>query len=152
MEKIIEKLKNYRMRPKWHFVIKSALLVISIFLVLLLTLFLTSFLLFYLARSGIFFAPVPFVLLLLSIVFIAVAEFLITRYAVAYKKPVIYSLIIIVVLVFMLGSAINKARFHERMEKRNILGVRKIYNVPKRIPQIPSPMPGREINIKKKLY
>ena len=156
MEKIIEKLKNYKMRPKWHFIVKSVLLVILIILVLFLTLFLVSFFLFYLERSGIFFAPLPFILFLLSIIFVAVTEFLITRYAIAYRKPVIYSLIIIVALIFVLGAAINKARFHERIEKRNMPGIRRIYNIPKRklpIPgPIPSPTPGREINNRKRLY
>jgi len=131
MNNIIEKLKNQeiKMRPKWHFILGSVLLILLTVLVLLLTLFLASFLLFYLKTSGFFFGPLPFILLLLMVAFIVLVEFLINRYAVAYRKPVVYSLIIIVIIIFTMGLVMNKANFHERVERRKLPMIKRFYNM-----------------------
>jgi len=136
MNNIIEKLKSGKieMRPKWHFALRSILLILLTILTLILILFLASFLLFHLKRSGIFFGPLPFVMFLLMIVFVALVEFLINRYAVAYRKPVVYSLLIVVALMVAMGLAINKVHFHEKIEKRNLPMIKRFYDAPKKDP------------------
>jgi quinol-cytochrome oxidoreductase complex cytochrome b subunit len=145
MKEITEELKNKKIRPKWHFIVKNILFVVLTFLVLLFALFVASFLLFCSARSTMFFDPLFFVLFLLMIVSMIIAEILIGRYAIAYRKPVIYSLIIIFVLVFFLGAVVNKIKFHEKMERRDFPVIKSIYKVPRRrqLPQNFRP----EINI-----
>lgn len=130
MNDIIEKLKNLKMRPKWHFIIKSALIIALFVLIFLLILFITTLLLFYLRRFGIFFGPYLLILFFLAILFVIIAEMLVNHYALAYRKPVIYSLIIIVFFVMALGFLLDLARFHERIERRNLPMIRRIYKMP----------------------
>lgn len=147
MSKIIEKLKNEKieMRPGWYFAVKSILLISLTVLALFLTLFLASYLLFYLKRSGVYFASLPLVMFLLMIVFVAIVEILVNRYAIAYRKPVIYSLLIVIALIIAMGMAVDKARFHERVEKRNLPMIKKMYKTPPRKPI----RRNLEINIRK---
>jgi hypothetical protein len=130
MNDIIEKIKELKMRPKWHFIIESALIVALFVLIFLLTLFITTLFLFYLRRFGIFFGPLPLILFFLAVIFIVVAEILVNHYALAYHKPVIYSLIIIVLFVVVFGFLLDMARIHERMEEKNVPMIRRIYRMP----------------------
>jgi hypothetical protein len=127
MNEIIEKLKESKMRPKWHFVIESVLIVALFVLIFLLTLFITTLLLFYLRRFGIFFGLFPLVLFFLAILFVVIAEILVNHYALVYQKPVIYSLIIILASVLALCFLLDMARLHERIEEQNLPMIRHIY-------------------------
>ena len=122
INKIIEKLKKgeIKMHPKWHFILKAVLFGLAVFIIGLFCLFLCSFILFS-------FRPFPWFLFLLLILFVALLEHLFNKYSFAYKRPVIYSLIIIVSLLFVMGLMMNKVCFHEMMEKRNLPGIEKFY-------------------------
>jgi len=151
-KKIAEKLKseNIEMRPKWHFWLRSLLLAVSIFLIFALTLFLTSFAFFCHARPGLFLGWPYFSAVLLAIAFILVAEALLSKYAFSYRKPVIYTLVAIVLFVFIFGFFISKSDFHSRIERRNIPFIRKIYKMPPEInfaPECIRECKGRQIKM-----
>lgn len=122
MNKIIEKIKeeDIKMKPKWHFVLKTVLVILLGIVSFLMALFFSSFILFS-------FRPFPWILFLLSIVFIIVLESTLREFKIVYKKPIIYSLLIIIIVLFATGMFLNKTRFHEKVERRNLPGIRKIY-------------------------
>ncbi len=147
MNEIIEKLKESKIRPKWHFILESILIVALFVLIFLLTLFITTLLLFYLRRFGIFFGPFPLILFSLAIIFVVVAEMIANHYALAYHKPVIYSLIIILSTVLVFCFLLDMARMHERIENRNLPMIRRIYR------PLPPPMNlDFEINCLPRVY
>jgi hypothetical protein len=127
--KIIEKLKKERvkMRPKWQFILGTLFFGLAVFITSLLCLFLCSFLLFS-------FRPFPWLIFFSLIIFVVLLEYLFSKHSIAYKRPIIYSLIILIFLLFLLGLAVNRIRFHEMMEKRNLPGIHRIY---KRYPMAP---------------
>lgn len=124
------KSKEVLMRPRWHFILKSALFVSGIGILLLTLIYLMSFVLFVLRESGVLFVPVfgirgmftfvfssPWILVLLATIFIVVLEILVQKYSFAYKKPLLYS-VIGVVLVSLLGTGIMaKTLVHERLQQ-----------------------------------
>lgn len=115
-EHILDAIKSSRiiMRPKWHFVLKAALMAIGGIILFLTLLYLASFILFVLRRTGIWFVPVfgargwyaflisfPWLLIGASAIFFIILEVLVRRYAFAYKRPLLFSLLGIVILVFV---------------------------------------------------
>jgi hypothetical protein len=126
--KVLAKIKagETRMRPKWHFILKTTLLAVGTVLATLTLLYLLSFVLFVLRQSGvwfppafwvrglcIFFASLPWVLIALAIVFIVVLEVLVKRYAFAYRRPLLYSVVGIIILVLLGSVAISQTRVHQ---------------------------------------
>jgi len=127
MNEIIEKIKtkHIKMKPRWHFALKSVFLIALSLISLFLLLFITSFMF----RSGLL-TPLrgfAWMLLLFSVLFIALLEYLIKRYAISYRRPVIYSLLIIISLIFVFGIICNKTCFHDRIEKRRLPGIERFY-------------------------
>ena len=120
---IIEKIKEkeIEMRPKWHFVLKSILIVVLAIVFLIIALYLLSFILFS-------FRPFPLLPFIFLLIFIVLLECLLKEFKIVYKRPIIYSILIIVFLLFAAGMCLNKAHFHEGMERRNLPGIRKFYN------------------------
>lgn len=124
-EGVLEAIQTGRakMRPRWHFVLRAVLLVVGVSLVFFALLYLASFILFALRETGIWFAPLygsrgwitffrslPWVLIFLSLVFMVVLEILVQRYAFANRKPLLYSVLGIVVLAVLGGIIV--APFH----------------------------------------
>ena len=116
------------MRPRWHFVLRGVLLASgSIFLVLALV-YLASFILFMLRQSGAFFVPIfgsrgwyafflsaPWLLIILAAIFIVALEFLVRHYSFAYRRPLLYSVATILLLVTVGGSIVAATPFHRRL-------------------------------------
>ena len=127
-EKVLTRIKNGQaeMKPRWHFALKAVLWLTGTVIVALLLLYLTSFVLFSLRQTGAWFVPIfglrglglfiasiPWLLVILAGVFIAILEILVKHYAFAYRKPLLYSLLAIVLLVFVGSFAVFKARLHQ---------------------------------------
>lgn len=125
------------MRPRWHFVLKGALLVAGVAVVLLFILYIISFVLFALRESGLWSVPafgfsgvllflfsLPWVLLSATLVSIALLEILVRRFSFAYRKPFLYSLGGIIVIVFFGSAFVAQEEVHDRVwrftEKRHI--------------------------------
>lgn len=116
------------MRPRWHFVLLSALAAVGAFIVLLALLYIVSLSFFLLRDSGAWFAPsfggrgwfsllhsVPWLLVLFVIIFAVILEVLVRRYRFIYRKPLLLSVCGILVLILVGGLAIANTPFHRQM-------------------------------------
>lgn len=141
--KIIEKLKQgeFKMRPKWHFVLRVVLVAILIILFLLSALFLFSLILF---PSG----PFPWPLLILVIIFIALLEYFLQEFKIVYRRPIIYSFLIILCLLIISGLFLNKVHFHQRIEKKKLPGIERFY---RKFPPRPETIRNPSFEIKNKM-
>lgn len=129
---VLEKIESGKtaMKPKWHFALKAVLAGTGIFIFFLLSLFVFSFIVFALHKSGAWFVPafgsrgigglfsaIPWVLVGAGIIFIVVLEVLARKYAFAYRKPLLYSVVGIVVLVISGGLAVSATRMHDSFSR-----------------------------------
>ncbi|MFH0712361.1 MAG: hypothetical protein V2A55_00665 [Candidatus Jorgensenbacteria bacterium] len=141
-ESIVAKIKSgeVRMRPRWHFILETLLVIVGIMIVVLALLYLVSFSLFILRQNGVwfvtafgsrgigrFFASLPWIIILSGVVFVAILEILARRYSFVYRKPLLYSLIGIVVIVSAGGFFVSRVGIHEKFfrlaeEKRLPIG------------------------------
>lgn len=116
------------MKPRWHFMLRAVLLVTGVVLAGMTLLYVVSFALFMLRESGDLFAPqfglrglwallvsLPLVFVCLAIVFLVVLEILVRRYEFAYRKPLVYSVLGISLIVFLGSFAIDRARVHDQL-------------------------------------
>lgn len=125
--KILKEIKSgkVKMRPRFHFILRAGLWVFGTVMVFVLALYLTSFVFFVLARSGLFLLPgfgfrgvmaflldFPWLLILVAIVFIIFLEILVRHYSFAYKRPLFYSVLGVVGLVLFLGFVVRTTSFH----------------------------------------
>jgi len=125
-QKVLEKAKELKIKPKSYFILKTALFGLSIVAFFMLILFLMSFIGFVLRINsfwhlpkfgmqgmGIFFVGLPWILIFISLVLVTLLYFFSKRFSFIYKKPVIYSLVIIMTLVLLFGFTISKTGFHK---------------------------------------
>ena len=121
----IEK-KDVVMKPRSYFILKSILYILGTLLVLIFSVFLTSFIFFVLRLNGssllpgfgfagmrIFFASFPWFLLFTAILFIGVFELFVKKFSFSYRKPILYSVLGAIILVFTLGFIM--APFHGKI-------------------------------------
>lgn len=113
------------MRPKWHFIVRSALLIVGTTLAMLTVLYVASFIFYILRQSGVWFVPsfgfrglvvflvsLPWLLMLVAILFIILVQILVSRFSFSYGKPLIYSGIGIMLLAGIGGFVIGQTSFH----------------------------------------
>lgn len=116
------------MKPRWQFVLLSIFAVTGALLVFLTLVYIASLGVFFLRDSGALFAPsfggmgwwvllhsLPWLLIILLIIFVVVLEWLVRQYAFVYKKPLIVSLIGIVAVIFVGGFLISQTPFHRTL-------------------------------------
>ncbi len=127
-EKINEAIKNgqVKMRPKWQFVLQTTLFIVAITGLFFAVLYLGSFIIFTSHRNGAWFAlgfgaegigefirSLPLLFVLTVLIFIGLLEILVRRYSVAYSKPMLYSVLAIVGVVFVGTALITYFQVHE---------------------------------------
>lgn len=118
------------MRPKWQFVLKTLLVWFGSLTVVFAILYLTSFILFVLRRSGVSVAPhfgwhgwyafllaMPWLLILLLLIFVIILEILVRHYAFAYRRPLLFSALGILVIVVVGGQVVAMTPFHPRLSE-----------------------------------
>ncbi|MDR3643344.1 MAG: hypothetical protein P4L74_07020 [Candidatus Doudnabacteria bacterium] len=116
-----------KMRPKWLFATRTAMMVLGVVLIALTVLYLVSFIVFILRQTGvlfvpafgpqdfgIFFASLPWLLIALASIFMLLLEILIKRYAFAYGRPFLYSALGVIFLGIIGGIVIGETPLHER--------------------------------------
>ena len=128
--KVLDEIKSGRvaMRPKWHFALNLALVAVGAAMALALVWYVVSFAIFILHDSGAWFGPtfgprgwlvvlgaLPGVLIFLAIIFVIILEVLVRHFAFSYRRPIVYSLGGIVLLVVVGSAAVAKGRVHERL-------------------------------------
>ncbi len=117
-----------KMRPRWHFVLGAALAATGIFILGLALLYLVSFILFMLKASGAWFAPslsprgwftllqaLPWLLILLCLLFVVLLELLVRRYAFAYQKPLLYSSLGVIIIAVAGGFIVFQTPLHRAL-------------------------------------
>jgi hypothetical protein len=113
-EGVMQAIKSggVKMRPRWYFVWRDVLGVIAIIVILLIAVYIGSFIIFVLHQDGAWFVPVfglsgwyalfnalPWTLVFLSAVFVVILAILAKRYPFGYKWPLIYSILAIGFLI-----------------------------------------------------
>ena len=112
-----------KMRPKWRFLLSSALGALGALILLLTLLYIMSFAIFTLRQSGALFVPVfgmrglfaffgaiPLVLLTLLLIFVIILEILVRRYSFGYRRPLLVSVLAILAIVSVGGYALERTR------------------------------------------
>lgn len=127
-EKMLSAIRKgeVEMIPRWHFVLKTALMITGGVLTILVLLYLASFVVFSLHQTGVWFAPLfgsagwysffrsmPWILIALLAIFVVVLAILVKRYAFAYKHPFVYLFVGIVAAVAVGGFAIAQTPLHQ---------------------------------------
>jgi len=114
-----------KMRPRWHFILQTSLIIVGVALISLTLLFLISFIIFSLRNTGVWFAPsfgyrgigvfltsLPWLLIVLTVIFVVLLEILVKKYSFAYRQPLLYSALALVLIVTIGGVAIAQTPFH----------------------------------------
>ena len=117
-----------KMRPKWHFAFRAALYATGGIVLLLILIYLVSFIAFVLRQTGVLFEPsfgsrgwfaffgsLPWILVLLSAAFIVILEILVRRYAFAYRRPLLYTALAIILIAIAGGTLVSQTRLHGRL-------------------------------------
>lgn len=115
-----------KMTPRWHFILKASLFLFGFILVFLLALYLLSFALFVLDKSQLWFVPefgmhgififfrsLPWFLIFIVLLLIIFVQILARHYSFSYQRPLLYSVLGIVMLIVFGSSIIQKFGLHE---------------------------------------
>ncbi|MBI2052570.1 MAG: hypothetical protein HYT38_02780 [Candidatus Sungbacteria bacterium] len=129
-EKILEAIKNGRikMRPKWYFILKTALGLAGGAIILLVILYLASLVIFILRQTGVWFGPgfgprgwrvffvsLPWLVVIAILAFIFILEILVKCHAFAYRRPLLYSVLGILILTVMGGFTVAQTSWHGKL-------------------------------------
>ncbi len=132
-ENILATIKcgRLKMRPRWHFALKAMLVALGGVILALTVLYLASFIIFALKQTGVLFMPafgmqgwlaffthLPVFLIFLLIIFIVILELMVRHYAFAYRRPLLYSAMGILVLAIAGVYILEKASFHKSIFKQ----------------------------------
>lgn len=128
--KILEQIKtgHVKMKPRFRFILETFLYIFGIILASLFALYLISFIIFTLRASGALAAPgfglrgigilfisLPWLLIVISIVLIIIMELLVKHFSVAYRRPMLYSLLFIIALSTFGALIVDKADLHQAL-------------------------------------
>lgn len=129
-DKILGDIKDgkIKMKPRLYFIAKGILLGFAFGILLLLTIYLASFIIFSIRISGIWFLPffgnghfsmilatLPWVLITLAILAIVTLEISAKKFRFVYQKPIAYSLLAITSGILLLGLLVGLSPFHARV-------------------------------------
>ncbi len=132
------------MRPKWHFVVTTVATGLGVAGAFFIVLFLTTFIIFALREAGTavlpefgafgvrgFFLSLPWIPIVIALLFAVLLEVLLLRYAFAYRKPMLYSVLAVATAVALGSVLAGVAKVHERLysfsETQQVPIVRPIY-------------------------
>lgn len=132
-DKILQMIeeKKIAMKPRWHFVLQTALAITGVVGLLLALLFVTSFVVFTMGTNGLLHVPLdsalgwfmiarntPWMLIVVALLFVVLLEILVRQYAFSYKRPLIYTATAIV-LVSAAGSfLLAQTPLHDALQER----------------------------------
>jgi len=132
-EDTLQEIKSgqVKMHSRLHFVLRGVLLVVAIIIIIGLVLFFVTLAVFSMKSNGLWYAPgmgflgigmflkhLPWVLILLIATFIIGLEYLLKNKTSAYRRPLLYSAVGILILVILLSVLVGRASLHERMFDR----------------------------------
>ncbi len=121
--------RKVNMRPRWHFLLLSALAAAGVLILIVTLLYITSLVLFFWRDSGVWYATdfgprgwfellrsAPLFLILLVAIFAIVLEVLVRKYSFAYRTPLIASLGAILCVVFVGGLVLAQTSLHRHLQ------------------------------------
>ena len=126
-DKILATIKvgEVKMRPRWHFILKALLVALLAVFVALALIFFVSLVGFIVSASGAGLAPgagllgwrllltsLPWALVLAAIALVLILEVLVSRYSFAYRQPLLYSIIGVVLLTILGGWLVAQTPLH----------------------------------------
>ena len=129
-EKVLGKIKRrqIKMKPKIHFIFGTTLLVLGVLVLILFIPYLISLIVFSLRVSGVLFLPkfglpgmsillssLPWLLILITTFLILLLEIFARKFTFVYRKPAIYLLISIMVIIFTGSFMIEKTSLHSSL-------------------------------------
>ncbi len=129
-KKVLNKIKQgkIKMKPKSYFIFKTLFFGAGVVFAFLLSVFLISFIIFLLRASGIlnlpayglrgiamFFGSLPWFLIIFTIIFIIVLEVFAKRFSIVYRKPLVYSILGIIIIILLVGVFIAKTPIHSKL-------------------------------------
>ncbi len=119
-----------KMRPRWHFMLKTILASLGVTILALTILYLASFIIFVLRQTGVLFMPafgsegwyaffthLPFFLICLLVIFIFILELFVRHYAFAYRRPLLYSAMGIFILATIGSLMVLNTSLHSDVSK-----------------------------------
>lgn len=125
-----------QMRPRWHFVLFSALVLVGSLLMCFTLIYAISLLVYLLQVNGEWFAPslglrgwasllhsLPWLLLPLLVAFVVILEILVRRYTFVYKKPLLISVLGVMGVVIAGGFLVSLTPLHDRMARFDRIGM-----------------------------
>lgn len=130
-QKVIEKIKagKVKMKPKALFVFQGVFLILLAGAAILLAVFGTSFVGFALNVKG--YSPFLTAIILAVVLFIILAWILAKKFPAFYKKPFVFSLVIILISIAMAGLAVFLTPFHQKImeysQQRNVPIISPLY-------------------------
>lgn len=117
-----------KMKPRWHFALRGGAVVAGAAFVALALLYLVSFIIFSLRQSGALFVPafgwrgvavllssLPWLLVLSALVLAVLLELLVRRYQFSYGRPLLYTVLGVVVLALMGGVLVERTAVHRTL-------------------------------------
>lgn len=128
---ILKKIKTGEvdMKPRWHFILKSLLLVFSVITAVLVVVYLLSFVIFTLRQSGVGFTLLygfrgismfvmssPWLLIASAGAAVVVLQVLVHKYSFSYRQPLLYTIIGVVFLMLIGSYVIEQTSLHQRMQ------------------------------------
>ncbi len=134
---IIEKIstKELVMKPHWQFFVQTGVMIFGVVLAFLIIVGVGSFVLFVIRSTGAlyasdfgipgmvaFFFALPWFLIALIFALIFLLELLLQKFALSYKKPLIYSLGTVVVLLVFGSVVLFNTHIHEKFQERAMHG------------------------------
>jgi hypothetical protein len=129
-EKIMNAINSgeIKMIPRWRFVLNTAFMVSGGLLIFFIAIYLISFTIFSAEQTGVWFTPffggigfylflksMPWILVVLSIIFVIAFFSLVKKSSFVYEKPLVYSLIGVVAIVTVGGFLILYTHFHQEI-------------------------------------
>src|SRR3989344_3888327 len=116
------------MRPRWSFILRIMLAASGVVILLLALFYLASFVIFILHQTGAWFIPgfgarglyiflisLPWLVIILALVFVVILEVLVRHFAFAYRRPLLYSISGIVAAVFIGGFIVAATPLQPRL-------------------------------------
>ncbi len=120
-------------RPKWHFVLSKILNIFAVIIIALTAIYLISFLIFTfkfngllllpglgLKGTGLFLASFPWLIIIVIGLIVIGLEIFISKISFAYKKPLIYSLLAILLVSITFGYLLSTSEIHPRLMNQAI--------------------------------
>lgn len=114
-----------KMKPKFYFMAKTVIYILAFAVFALFAVYLVSFIVFSLRASGLWFLPgfgfmgfrilfgsLPWLLIFSALALIGGLEIFAEHFSFIYRRPLIYSLGVIIVLVLVFGFVVGRSSFH----------------------------------------